>query len=280
MDTIVSTQPTVTFNDGRSIPQIGLGVWQAPNDVAVEAVRTALGAGYRHVDTAAAYNNEDGVGAGMAQSGVDRADIFLTTKIWNDDQGYDSTMRAMDQSLRHLKTDYVDLYLIHWPSAWRGKFVETWKALIRLREEGKARSIGVSNFEGDYLDQIIAETGVTPALNQVQLHPRFQQKALRDKHARLGVVTQSWSPLGQGTVLADPVIVRIASRHGKSPAQVIIRWHLDQGLVVIPKSVTPSRIVENFDVFDFTLDESDRAAIAGLDDPDGRIGSNPLTAKF
>lgn len=280
MDTIVSTQPTVTFNDGRSIPQIGLGVWQAPNDVAVEAVRTALGAGYRHVDTAAAYNNEDGVGAGMAQSGVDRADIFLTTKVWNDDQGYDSTMRAMDQSLRHLKTDYVDLYLIHWPSAWRGKFVETWKALIRLREEGKARSIGVSNFEGDYLDQIIAETGVTPALNQVQLHPRFQQKALRDKHARLGVVTQSWSPLGQGTVLADPVIVRIASRHGKSPAQVIIRWHLDQGLVVIPKSVTPSRIVENFDVFDFTLDESDRAAIAGLDDPDGRIGSNPLTAKF
>ena len=280
MDTIVSTQPTVTFNDGRSIPQIGLGVWQAPNDVAVEAVRTALGAGYRHVDTAAAYNNEDGVGAGMAQSGVDRDDIFLTTKVWNDDQGYDSTMRAMDQSLRHLKTDYVDLYLIHWPSAWRGKFVETWKALIRLREEGKARSIGVSNFEGDYLDQIIAETGVTPALNQVQLHPRFQQKALRDKHARLGVVTQSWSPLGQGTVLADPVIVRIASRHGKSPAQVIIRWHLDQGLVVIPKSVTPSRIVENFDVFDFALDESDRAAIAGLDDPDGRIGSNPLTAKF
>ena len=280
MDTIVSTQPTVTFNDGRSIPQIGLGVWQAPNDVAVEAVHTALGAGYRHVDTAAAYNNEDGVGAGMAQSGVDRADIFLTTKVWNDDQGYDSTMRAMDQSLRHLKTDYVDLYLIHWPSAWRGKFVETWKALIRLREEGKARSIGVSNFEGDYLDQIIAETGVTPALNQVQLHPRFQQKALRDKHARLGVVTQSWSPLGQGTVLADPVIVRIASRHGKSPAQVIIRWHLDQGLVVIPKSVTPSRIVENFDVFDFALDESDRAAIAGLDDPDGRIGSNPLTAKF
>ncbi len=276
----MSTQPTVTFNDGRSIPQIGLGVWQAPNDVAVEAVRTALGAGYRHVDTAAAYNNEDGVGAGMAQSGVDRADIFLTTKVWNDDQGYDSTMRAMDQSLRHLKTDYVDLYLIHWPSAWRGKFVETWKALIRLREEGKARSIGVSNFEGDYLDQIIAETGVTPALNQVQLHPRFQQKALRDKHARLGVVTQSWSPLGQGTVLADPVIVRIASRHGKSPAQVIIRWHLDQGLVVIPKSVTPSRIVENFDVFDFALDESDRVAIAGLDDPDGRIGSNPLTAKF
>ncbi len=276
----MSTLPLVTFNDGRSIPQIGLGVWQTPNDVAVMAVETALKAGYRHIDTAAIYQNEEGVGEGLRTSNVRREDIFLTTKVWNDDQGFDSTLAAMDASLRRLGTDYVDLYLIHWPSAYRGKFIDTWKALIRLREEGKARSIGVSNFEGDYLEEIIAATGVTPALNQVQLHPRFQQRALRAKHEKLGVLTESWSPLGQGKLLDDPVIGDIASRHGKSAAQVIIRWHLDSGLIVIPKSVTPSRIVENFDVFDFALSEEDKAAIAGLDVADGRIGSDPVTAKF
>lgn len=276
----MSTQPHVSFNDGRSIPQLGLGVWQTPDDVAVEAVSTALKTGYRHIDTAAVYKNEEGVGKGIVASGINRGDIFLTTKVWNDDQGYDETLRAMDASLKRLGTDYVDLYLIHWPSAFRGKYVETWKAMIRLREEGKAKSIGVSNFEGTYIDDLIRETGVTPAINQIQLHPRFQQKAMRDKHAGLGVVTESWSPLGQGQVLADPVIGEIAKRHGKSPAQVIIRWHLDLGLVVIPKSVTPSRIVENFDVFDFTLSDEDKAAIAGLDSADGRIGSDPVTATF
>jgi len=276
----MSTQPHVSFNDGHSIPQLGLGVWQTPDDVAVEAVSTALKTGYRHIDTAAVYKNEEGVGKGIIASGIDRGDIFLTTKVWNDDQGYDETLRAMDASLKRLGTDYVDLYLIHWPSAFRGKYVETWKAMIRLRDEGKAKSIGVSNFEGTYIDDLIRETGVTPAINQIQLHPRFQQKAMRDKHAGLGVVTESWSPLGQGQVLADPVIGEIAKRHGKSPAQVIIRWHLDLGLVVIPKSVTPSRIVENFDVFDFTLSDEDKAAIAGLDAADGRIGSDPVTATF
>ena len=276
----MTTQPHVCFNDGHSIPQLGLGVWQTPDDVAVEAVSTALKAGYRHIDTAAVYQNEEGVGKGMRASGVAREDIFLTTKVWNDDQGFDQTLRAMDASLKRLGTPYVDLYLIHWPSAYRGKYVETWKALIRLRDEGKARSIGVSNFEGTYLEELIAETGVTPAINQIQLHPRFQQKAMRDKHAKLGVITESWSPLGQGKMLSDPVIAEIAARHGKSPAQVIIRWHLDLGLVVIPKSVTPSRIVENFDVFDFTLSDEDKAAIAGLDAADGRIGSDPVTAKF
>jgi 2,5-diketo-D-gluconate reductase A len=276
----MSTQPHVTFNDGRTIPQIGLGVWQTPDDVAVAAVETALKTGYRHVDTAAVYRNETGVGEGMRASGVARGDIFLTTKVWNDDQGYNETLRAMDASLKRLGTDYVDLYLIHWPSAYRGKFIETWKALILLREEGKARSIGVSNFEGDYLDEIIKATGVAPALNQIQLHPRFQQRAMRAKHANLGVSTESWSPLGQGQMLADPVISEIAARHGKSPAQVIIRWHLDSGLIVIPKSVTPSRIVENFNVFDFTLSDEDKAAIAALDSADGRIGSDPVTAKF
>lgn len=276
----MSTQPHVSFNDGRLIPQLGLGVWQTPDDVAVEAVSTALKTGYRHIDTAAVYKNEEGVGKGIVASGIDRGDIFLTTKVWNDDQGFDETLRAMDASLKRLGTDYVDLYLIHWPSAFRGKYIETWKALIRLREEGKAKSIGVSNFEGSYIDDLVRETGVTPAINQIQLHPHFQQQAMRDKHAGLGVVTQSWSPLGQGNVLADPVIGAIAKRHGKSPAQVIIRWHLDLGLVVIPKSVTPSRIVENFEVFDFTLSEEDKAAIAGLDSADGRIGSDPMSATF
>jgi len=270
----------VTFNDGRTIPQIGLGVWQTPNDVAVTAVEAALGAGYRHIDTAAVYQNEEGVGEGIRASGVARADIFLTTKVWNDDQGFESTLRAMDASLKRLGTGYVDLYLIHWPSAFRGKYVETWKALVRLREEGKARSIGVSNFEGDYIEQIIAATGVTPALNQIQLHPRFQQKTMRAKHERLGILTESWSPLGQGKLLEHPVLAAIAARHGKSVAQIIIRWHLDSGLVVIPKSVTPSRIVENFDVFDFKLTDQDKAEIAGLDASDGRLGSDPVTAKF
>ncbi len=276
----MSTQPHVSFNDGRSIPQLGLGVWQTPDDVAVEAVSTALKTGYRHIDTAAVYKNEEGVGKGIVASGIDRGDIFLTTKVWNEDQGFDETLKAMDASLKRLGTDYVDLYLIHWPSAFRGKYIETWKAMIRLREEGKAKSIGVSNFEGSYIDDLIRDTGVTPAINQIQLHPRFQQKAMRDKHAGLGVVTESWSPLGQGQVLTDPVIGEIAKRHGKSPAQVIIRWHLDLGLVVIPKSVTPSRIVENFDVFDFALSDEDKAAIAGLDAADGRIGSDPVTATF
>lgn len=277
---MMSTQPHVTFNDGRAIPQLGFGVWQTPNDVAIEAVETALKTGYRHVDTAAVYRNESGVGEGLRVSGVAREDIFLTTKVWNDDQGYDETLRAMDASLSRLGTDYVDLYLIHWPSAYRGRFIDTWQALIRLREEGKARSIGVSNFEGDYIEQIVAATGVTPALNQIQLHPRFQQKPMRAKHEKLGVQTQSWSPLGQGQLLEDRVIAEIAARHGKSPAQVIIRWHLDSGLIVIPKSATPSRIVENFDVFDFTLTDQDKAAIAGLDTADGRIGSDPVTAHF
>lgn len=273
-------QPTVSFNDSHSIPQIGLGVWKTPNDSAVTAVQAALEAGYRHIDTAAVYENEEGVGRGIRASGVARDEIFLTTKVWNENQGHDSTLRALDESLKRLGQDYIDLYLIHWPSPWRGRYVETWQALIKAREDGRVRSVGVSNFTAEHLDRVIAETGITPVLNQIELHPRFQQRQLREAHDRRGIKTQSWSPLGQGQLLSDPVLARIAGKHGRTPAQTIIRWHIDNGLIVIPKSVTPSRIVENFDVFGFVLDAEDMAAIAGLDNPSARIGSDPMTASF
>ena len=276
----MSDQPHISFHDGKSIPQLGLGVWQTPDDTAVTAVKTALDNGYRHIDTAAAYHNERGVGEGMRQSGLDRKDIFLTTKLWNDDQGFDSTLRAFDKSLKELGTDHVDLYLIHWPSPHRGKYRDTWKALVRLNQEGRARSIGVSNFAPDHLEAIIGDTGVTPVLNQVELHPDFQQKALRSVHEKHAIKTESWSPLGQGQLLTNPVIADIARKAGKTPAQVIIRWHLQSGLIVIPKSVTPSRIIENGKVFDFELDADAMRALDALDDANARIGPNPLTASF
>ena len=272
-------QPKIEFNDGKTIPQIGLGVWQTPNEEAAPAVRKALEVGYRHIDTAALYENEEGVGEGIRQSGVARGDIFLTTKLWNDRQSHDDALKAFDESLKRLGTDYVDLFLIHWPSPHRGTYVEAWKALIELKKQGRARSIGVSNFAEEHLERIIGETGETPVLNQIELHPDFQQKALRAVHARLGMKTQSWSPLGQGKLLSNPEITKVAQRLGKSPAQVIIRWHLDNGLIVIPKSVTPSRIEENFKVFDFTLDADAKAVLDALDG-DNRVGPDPMTAKF
>ncbi|MET3615952.1 2,5-diketo-D-gluconate reductase A [Rhizobium aquaticum] len=272
-------QPTIQFNDGKTIPQIGLGVWQTPNAEAAPAVRKALEVGYRHVDTAAIYENEEGVGEGIRQSGVARGDIFLTTKLWNDRQSYDAALKAFDESLTRLGTDYVDLFLIHWPSPHRSTYVEAWKALVELKKQGRARSIGVSNFAEEHLERIVGETGETPVLNQIELHPDFQQKALRAVHERLGIRTQSWSPLGQGKLLANPEIAKVAERLGKSVAQVIIRWHLDNGLIVIPKSVTPSRIEENFKVFDFTLDADAKAVLDALDG-DNRVGPDPMTAKF
>jgi 2,5-diketo-D-gluconate reductase A len=273
-------QPVIALRDGQRIPQLGLGVWQTPNHEAAVVVRTALECGYRHVDTASLYGNEQGVGEGVRSSGLARDEVFVTTKVWNDDQGLDRALRAIDASLERLGLDHVDLLLVHWPAPQRKLYVETWRALVRARQEGRARSIGVSNFEPEHLDRIIAETGVVPVINQVELHPRFQQKRLRAAHAERGVRTQAWSPLGQGQLLAHPLVARVADKHGRSPAQVIIRWHIDLGLIVIPKSSNAQRIRENFDVFGFQLDADDLATLEKLDEAGGRIGPDPMTADF
>ena len=276
----MTDQAYIALNDGTRIPQVGLGVWQTPNDEAAPAVKAALDAGYRHVDTAAVYENEEGVGEGIRQSGLSRSEIFLTTKLWNNDQGYNSTLRAFDASLKRLGSDYVDLYLIHWPSAHRGLFVDTWKALVTLKQQGRAKSIGVSNFYPEHIERIVAETGVVPVINQIELHPDFQQRETRAFHEKYKIATQSWSPLGQGKLLGHPAITEIANKLGRTPAQVIVRWHIEKGLVVIPKSVTPSRIIENFKVFDFTLSTDDLKTLDGLDNPAARIGPDPKTATF
>ncbi|OCB13346.1 oxidoreductase [Mycolicibacterium porcinum] len=271
--------PRVTLNDGNSIPQVGLGVWQTPAEETVRAVSAALQAGYRHIDTAAAYQNETETGRGLVESGVPREDVFLVTKLWNSEQGYDSTLAAFDASLDRLGVDYLDLYLIHWPVPANNAYVDTFKAFAHLHDQGRVRSIGVSNFEPEHLSVLIDSTGIVPAVNQVELHPLFPQNELREVHARLGIATEAWSPLGQGSLLSDPVITGIAQRHGKTPAQVLIRWHIHLGNIVIPKSVNPERIVSNFDVFDFDLDESDMAAIATLE-TDTRLGPDPRTFNF
>jgi 2,5-diketo-D-gluconate reductase A len=276
----MNNQQLFALRDGNTIPQLGLGVFQTPPDLTASVVKIALASGYRHIDTAAIYVNEAGVGEGLRTSELAREDVFVTTKLWNADQGFDAALKAFDHSAKRLGLDYLDLYLIHWPSPRRDLYVQSWRALARLKEEGRVRSIGVSNFTADHLKRIIDETGVTPVLNQIELHPHFQQRALIATHKALGIATEAWSPLGQGKALADPVIGAIAARHGRTPAQVIIRWHLDSGLIVIPKSVTPKRIVENFDVFGFTLSAADLDAIAKLDSPEGRIGSDPATASF
>lgn len=276
----MTTQTTVTLNDGTVMPQLGLGVWQTPPDATADVVSTAVAAGYRAVDTAAIYQNEAGVGEGLRTAGEAGERVFVTTKLWNDDQGFDSALRAFDKSANLLGRPVIDLYLIHWPSPHRNLYVDSWRALVRLKAEGRARAIGVSNFEAEHLERIIGETGVAPALNQIELHPDFQQRALQAANARHGVVTQSWSPLGKGKLLDSPLLTEIAAKHGKTTAQVIIRWHIDNGLVVIPKSVTPSRIRDNIDVFDFKLDADDLARLAELDDAGARLGPDPVTATF
>ena len=266
--------PLVQMNDGRSIPVIGFGVWQVPDDVVVDATLKALEVGYRHIDTAYLYLNERGVGEALRRSGLDRDDIFVTTKVWNTDHGYDETLRAFDKSTGLLGIDEVDLYLIHWPTPARDIYLDSWRALIRLREEGRARSIGVSNFHEDHLRKIIDETGVIPAINQIELHPWLPQAQMRDVDARLGIKTEAWSPLGSGRLIDDPVINGIAAKYGKSSAQVMVRWSMQLGNIVLPKSVTPERIEQNIDVFDFELDDADMAAMASLE-TGRRTGPNP-----
>ncbi len=275
--TVPQVVPNVTLNSGSTIPQLGYGVWQVPDDEARSAVSTALQVGYRSIDTAKVYENEVGTGAAIAESGVARGDIFLTTKLWNADQGYDNALRAFDASLARLGTDYVDLYLIHWPVPELDEYVASFKALQRIQADGRAKAIGVSNFTIDNLQRLIDETGEVPALNQIELHPRFTQPELRAFHAEYGIATEAWSPLGQGTILDDPAIGAIAQTHGVSAAQVILRWHLQLDNVVIPKSVTPARIAANFDVFGFELSTDEVERITGLDATDGRIGPDPTT---
>jgi diketogulonate reductase-like aldo/keto reductase len=268
--------PRVALRPDVEIPQLGFGVFQVPPKETEEVVARALQAGYRHLDTAAAYGNEGAVGQAIHASGLDRGEIFVTTKCWNDDHGHDKAKKACKASLERLELEHVDLYLIHWPVPSHDLYVETWQALIELQAEGLVRAIGVSNFQPAHLERIVAETGVVPAINQVELHPYFQQTGLRHEHAQLEIVTEAWSPLGQGLELADPAIVAIAEAHAKTPAQAIIRWHLELGNVVIPKSVTPERIVENFDVFDFELTADEIEAIRELD-AGKRIGPDPDT---
>ena len=279
----MSATPTVPdrqLADGTTIPQLGFGVWQVPDDEAETATAEAFRVGYRHIDTAAIYGNERGVGRAIAASGLDRSEIYLTTKLWNADQAGDKPFTAMDKSLHKLGLDDVDLYLIHWAAPPLGTYREAWKALVALHEQGKAKSIGVSNFHQPHLEEIIADTGVTPVINQIELHPYLQQTEMRAFNAEHGIVTEAWSPLGSGNgLLDDPVLTAIAERKGVSVAQVVLAWHLAIGNVVIPKSVTPSRIAENLAAVDVTLSGDDLAEIAALDRGQ-RYGSNPDTASF
>ena len=267
--------PNLTLNNGVEIPQLGFGVFKVPEGSTKDVVLKALETGYRHIDTAKLYGNEAEVGAAVRESGLDRDAVFVTSKVWNDDQGYDATMRAFDASMDRLGFDVLDLYLIHWPVPRQDRYVDTWRALEQLYRDGRVRAVGVSNFNADHLHRLVDETDLVPAINQVELHPYLQQAELRKANESLGIATEAWGPIARGgELLTDEVITRIADKHGRTPAQVVLRWHIELGNVVIPKSVTPSRIGENFDVFGFALDAEDMGAIADLDRGE-RTGPDP-----
>ena len=274
----VSTQqvPRIQLRPDVAIPQLGFGVFQVPPRETEAVVAQALQAGYRHIDTAAAYGNEEGVARAIRASGLPREEVFVTTKCFNDDHGHERARKAFERSLTRLGLEQLDLYLIHWPVPLHDLYIETWQTFIELQAEGLVRAIGVSNFNPNHLQRVISETGVAPAINQIELHPYFQQAALRREHDELDIVTEAWSPLGQGLELTDTTIGPIAAAHGKTPAQTILRWHLQLGNVVIPKSITPTRIAENFNLFDFALSDAEMDAIAALD-AGRRIGPDPET---
>jgi 2,5-diketo-D-gluconate reductase A len=273
-----SAVPTIALNDGHTIPQLGFGVFQIPPPETAAAVGHALDIGYRHIDTAEMYRNEQGVGEGIRASGVDRADVYVTSKLNNGFHRPDDARRAFEDTLTALGFDYVDLFLIHWPlpTLYDGDFVSTWKTLEEFRADGRARSIGVSNFQVAHLERLIAGSDVVPAINQIELHPYLLNEEVRSHGEALGIATEAWSPIAQGGVLGDPVIGEIAARLDRTPAQVVLRWHVERGSIVFPKSSSPERMKENFELFDFALDAGDRAAIAALDKGEaGRTGPNP-----
>ena len=277
---MVSAVPDIRLNDGRTIPQLGFGVFQVPPDETRAAVETALRIGYRHIDTAQMYQNESGVGAAVAASGLDRGDVFITSKLSNAAHLPDDARRAFEGTLGALGTDYVDLFLIHWPlpTLYDGDFVQTWRALEEFQRDGRARSIGVSNFTPEHLDRLRAETGTVPAVNQIEIHPYLPNEAIRAYDAEHGIASEAYSPIAQGEVLTDPTIEAIARDAGKTPAQVVLRWHIQRGDIIIPKSQTEARVRENFEIFDFALDDSAMALISGLDRGEkGRTGGNPDT---
>lgn len=274
----MSNVPNITLNDGNTIPQLGFGVWQVPDDEATPAVAEAIKAGYRLIDTAQGYDNEEGVGAALRDSGIPRDQLFVTSKLRNGAHDYDEAIKAFELSAKKLGLDYLDMFLIHWPVPEQDKYVDAWRALVELKNQGRIRSIGVSNFLPEYIDRIVDATGVLPVINQVELHPKYQQRDIRDYHAKHNIGIECYSPLGSGAVLKDETISKIAEKHGKSVSQVILRWELDQGLIVIPKSTHAERIQENIDVFGFKLDDEDRERIDALDDPkEGKTGSFPAT---
>ncbi len=274
---MTQVQQTLTFHDGCQAPAVGLGTWQIPQDAAEDVVGQAIGLGYRSIDTASAYGNEAGVGRGIRKSGVAREELFVATKLWNDVHAHGLARPAFESSLERLGLDYVDLYLIHWPVPQQGQFVQAWETLIQLRDEGLAKSIGVCNFNAEQLQELLDETGVLPVVNQVELHPRFQQAELRQYHAENDIITEAWSPIARGSLHDDPILKSIAARLERSVAQVILRWHLQLGHMLIPKSVNIERLRENLALFDFQLSAHDMQSIAKLDSPDGRTGPDPAS---